>query len=206
MPFGAEKIETKATSQMSSIVREFIEAILLALVVFVAIQTSVQNFKVEGSSMQPTLEGGQYLLVNKLVYFKIDQERLSRIIPFWKVDNSDESFAVHPPKSGEVIVFHFPRDHSRDFVKRVIGVPGDWVEIRRGTVYVNGGSLDEPYITAHDYQDMGQVFMDEKEYFVLGDNRRGSNDSRNWGSVPEALILGKVWIVYWPLSNWTLLQ
>ena len=191
---------------MSSIVREFIEAIFLALVVFVAIQTSVQNFKVEGSSMQPTLEGGQYLLINKLVYFKIDQERLSRIIPFWKVDKPDESFAVHPPKSGEVIVFHFPRDPSRDFVKRVIGVPGDWVEIRRGTVYVNGGSLAEPYITAHDYQDMGQMFLDKKEYFVLGDNRRGSNDSRNWGSVPEELILGKVWIVYWPLSNWTLLQ
>lgn len=189
---------------MSSIVREFIEAILLALVVFVVIQTSVQNFKVEGSSMQPTLEGGQYLLVNKLVYFKIDQERLSRIIPFWKVDNSDESFAVHPPKSGEVIVFHFPRDPSRDFVKRVIGVPGDWVAIHRGAVYVNGESLDEPYITAHDSQDMGQVFLDEKEYFVLGDNRSGSNDSRNWGSVPEELILGKVWIVYWPLSNWTL--
>ena len=189
---------------MSSIVRELIEAILLALVVFVAIQTSVQNFKVEGSSMQPTLEGGQYLLVNKLVYFKIDQERLSRIIPFWKVDNSDESFAVHPPKSGEVIVFHFPRDPSRDFVKRVIGVPGDWVEIRRGTVYVNGESLDEPYIITQDSQDMGQVFLDEKEYFVMGDNRSGSNDSRNWGSVPEELILGKVWIVYWPLSNWTL--
>lgn len=201
-----ETIETKSTSQMASIVREFIEAILLALVVFVAIQISVQNFKVEGSSMQPTLEGGQYLLVNKLVYFKIDPERLSRSIPFWKVDNSDERFAVHPPKSGEVIVFRFPRDPSRDFVKRVIGVPGDWVEIRRGIVYVNSRSLDEPYITAYDYQDMHQVFLDEKEYFVLGDNRSGSNDSRNWGPVPEDLILGKVWIVYWPLSNWTLLQ
>ncbi|MDA0733913.1 MAG: signal peptidase I [Chloroflexi bacterium] len=191
---------------MSSIVREFIEAILLALVVFVVIQTSVQNFKVEGSSMQPTLEGGQYLLVNKLVYFKIDQERLSRVLPFWRVDHTDESFAVHPPKSGEVVVFHFPKDPSRDFVKRVIGVPGDRVEIRRGTVYVNGESLDEPYITAQDTSDMNQLSLDEKEYFVMGDNRRGSNDSRNWGPVPEELILGKVWIVYWPLANWALLQ
>ena len=194
---------------MSGVVREFIEAVLLALVVFLFIQTSVQNFKVEGSSMRPTLEGGQYLLVNKLVYFKIDQERLSRIIPFWRVDDSLESFAVHPPEPGEVIVFRFPdpnpENRKRDFVKRVIGVPGDRVSIQEGTVSVNGRTLPEPYITAHDTTDMRERRLGIKEYFVLGDNRRGSNDSRTWGPVPEENILGKVWIVYWPLSNWTLL-
>jgi signal peptidase I len=196
----------KGSSQISSLIREIVEAILLAIVVFVVIQTSIQNFRVEGSSMQPTLEGGQYLLVNKLVYLKLDQERLSRIIPFWKVDKSHRSFAVHPPQSGEVIVFHYPGDTSRDFVKRVVGVPGDRVEIRRGTVYVNGMPLDEPYITVPGTSDMNQLLLKEKEYFVLGDNRRGSNDSRSWGPVPEELILGKVWIVYWPLANWTLLK
>jgi signal peptidase I len=196
----------KGTSQISSILREIVEAILLAMVVFVVIQTSIQNFRVEGSSMRPTLEGGQYLLVNKLVYLKLDQERLSRVVPFWKVESSQESFAVHPPQPGEVIVFHYPGDTSRDFVKRVIGVPGDRVEIRRGTVYVNGEPLAEPYITVQDTSDMNQVVLKEKEYFVLGDNRRGSNDSRSWGPVPENLILGKVWIVYWPLANWTLLK
>jgi signal peptidase I len=190
---------------MSSVVREFLEAIALALVVFLVIQTSIQNFKVEGSSMRPTLEGGQYLLVNKLVYFKIDQERLSRTVPFWEVDSHNQSFAVHPPQRGEVIVFHFPRDPSRDFVKRVIGVPGDTVEIQNGTVYVNDESLDEPYLTSRDRSNMDEVFLEDGEYFVLGDNRRGSNDSRNWGPVPEENILGKVWIIYWPLSNWGLL-
>jgi signal peptidase I len=190
---------------MSSVVREFLEAILLALLVFLVIQTSIQNFRVEGSSMHPTLEGGQYLLVNKLVYFRIDQERLSRIIPFWKVAGSTENFAVHPPQRGEVIVFAFPRDPTRDFVKRVIGVPGDRVEIREGTVFVNGEALDEPYITDHDSSDMREMTLQDKQYFVLGDNRRGSNDSRNWGPVPEENILGKVWIIYWPLSNWDLL-
>jgi signal peptidase I len=190
---------------MSSVVREFLEAILLALVVFLVIQTSIQNFRVEGSSMHPTLEGGQYLLVNKLVYFKLDQERLSRIIPFWKVAEANEYFAVHPPQRGEVIVFAFPGDITRDFVKRVIGVPGDRVEIRDGTVFVNGEALDEPYITDHDSFDMRELTLQDKEYFVLGDNRRGSNDSRNWGPVPEENILGKVWIIYWPLSNWDLL-
>jgi signal peptidase I len=190
---------------MSSIVREFLEAVVLALVVFLVIQTSIQNFKVEGSSMHPTLEGGQYLLVNKLVYFRIDKERLSRIIPFWKVDDTEQSFAVHPPLRGEVIVFHFPRDPSRDFVKRVIGLPGDRVRIHNGTVYVNGLALNESYLTSRDTSNMDQVFLREGEYFVLGDNRRGSNDSRNWGPVPEEEILGKVWIIYWPLSKWGLL-
>ena len=191
---------------MSNIIREFIEAIALALVVFVVIQTSVQNFKVEGSSMHPTLQGGQYLLVNKLVYLKIDQERFSRIIPFWTVDNAANRFAVHPPERQEVIVFHFPRDISRDFVKRVIGTPGDTVEIQKGRVIVNGLALVETYITARDNSSIAPVSLGEKEYFVLGDNRRGSNDSRNWGTVPEENILGKVWIIYWPLSNWTLLK
>jgi signal peptidase I len=186
---------------MSSIFREFLEAILLALVVFLFIQNSVQNFRVEGSSMDPTLKDDQYLLVNKLVYFRVNQERLSRVLPFWRVDNPKESFAVHPPNRGEVVVFHFPRDPSRDFVKRVIGIPGDTVQIKSGDVFVNDQKIDEPYLESKDASTMGQTQLGEKEYFVLGDNRRHSNDSRNWGSVPEQNILGKVWIIYWPFSN-----
>ena len=191
---------------MSAIFREFLEAVLLALVVFLFIQTSVQNFRVEGSSMHPTLEGGQYLLVNKLVYLKIDQDRLSRIVPFWNVERHEQHFAVHPPKQGDVIVFRFPRDPSRDFVKRAIGLPGDVVAMEDGFVRVNGKTLEEPYLTVRDTSDLDTVELGEKEYFVLGDNRRGSNDSRNWGPVPEENILGKVWLVYWPLSNWDLLK
>jgi signal peptidase I len=182
-------------------IREFLEAIVLALAVFLFIQTSIQNFRVEGSSMDPTLKDDQYLLVNKLVYFRLDQERLSRIVPFWRVDRPKESFAVHPPDRGEVVVFHFPRDPSRDFVKRVIGVPGDSVEIQNGDVFVNGQQLEEPYLESKGFSNMAPVYLDAKEYFVLGDNRQHSNDSRNWGAVPEANILGKVWIIYWPFSN-----
>ncbi len=190
---------------MSGVAREFLEAVLLALVVFLVIQTSVQNFKVDGPSMNPTLEHGQFLLVNKVVYFKIDQERLSRFIPFWQVSDTRESFAVHPPERGEVIVFHYPKDPKRDFVKRVIGVPGDKIVIREGKVSVNGADLSEPYITAHDTSNMAERELGRKEYFVLGDNRPGSTDSRKGWNVPEENILGKVWIVYWPLSSWTLL-
>ena len=190
---------------MSGVAREFLEAVLLALVVFLVIETSVQNFKVDGPSMNPTLENGQFLLVNKVVYFKIDQERLSRIIPFWRANHARESFAVHPPERGEVIVFHYPKDERRDFVKRVIGVPGDRISIKEGTVWVNEKRLSEDYITAPDTSNMSERKMGPKEYFVLGDNRPGSTDSRKGWNVPEENILGKVWIVYWPLSSWTLL-
>ena len=191
---------------MTSLAREVLEAVVMAALVFIIIQTSIQNFKVEGYSMRPTLLEGQYLLVNKLVYFRLDQERLSRIVPFWRVSESEERFAIHPPHQGEVIVFHFPRDPSRDFVKRVIGVPGDRVSIRNGQVFLNGNRLEEPYITSRGGSDADVVELEEKEYFVLGDNRRGSNDSRNWGPVPEEYILGKVWMVYWPPSMWQILE
>ncbi len=125
---------------MSRIVRELAEAVGLALIVFLVIQGSVRNFRVDGSSMLPTLEGGQYLLVNKLVYSKIDTRRLSRIIPFWNVDEPSGHFAVHPPKRGEVIVFRFPNDPRKDFVKRVIGLPGEKVELREGG-YISTGNL-----------------------------------------------------------------
>ncbi len=185
---------------MSRAAREITEALILALIVFMVIQGSVRNFRVDGSSMVPTLEGGQYLLVNKLVYLKLDTGRLSRIIPFWKADNPSQQFAVHPPKRGEVIVFRFPRDPSKDFVKRVIGLPGEEVEVKSGTVYLDGVALDEPYLTRQDNSSSPPVQLKEDEYFVMGDNRRSSNDSRSWGPMPGANLRGKVWVVYWPFS------
>ena len=124
---------------MARVVRELLEAFILALIVFMVIQSSVRNFKVEGSSMHPTLESGEYLLVNKLVYFPVDTHRLSRVIPFWKVDRSADRFAARAPQRGEIIVFRFPgKGPPRDFVKRVIGLPGEHVEIRDGAVLTVG--------------------------------------------------------------------
>ena len=191
---------------MARVVRELLEAFILALIVFLVIQTSVRNFKVEGSSMHPTLENGEYLLVNKLVYFPIDTHRLSRVIPFWSVDQSADRFAARAPERGEVIVFRFPGDEDKDFVKRVIGLPGEQVEIRQGEVYIDGGLLEEPYLTRKDGFNMDPMLLGGKEYFVLGDNRRSSHDSRTWGPVPEKNVLGKVWFVYWPFSELHLLR
>ena len=191
---------------MSRIARELTEAVVLALIVFLVIQGSIRNFRVDGSSMRPTLEGGQYLLVNKLVYFKIDTGRISRMIPFWNVDEPKAHFAIHSPERGEVIVFRFPGDPSKDFVKRVIGLPGEEVELRKGTVYIDGVVLEQPYLTERDTSTAEAKVMGEKEYFVMGDNRRSSRDSRDWGGVPEENVRGKVWVVYWPFSQVQLLN
>ena len=186
---------------MRAIIRELIETVILALLIFLGLQFSVQNFRVEGSSMQPTLTEGQYLLVNKLVYLRLNPRNLGNLIPFVDVDRDESVFPFHPPQSGDVVIFHFPRDEERDFVKRVIGVPGDTVEIRQGRVFLNGEELDEPYITHPDQRTESLVTVPPESYFVLGDNRRASNDSRDWGFVPTQNIVGRAWVSYWPLER-----
>ena len=186
---------------MSRLAREITEAVLLALLVLLVLQTTVRNFKVEGSSMSPTLEGGQYLVVDQASFFKIDNERLSRIVPFWKTSETEPEFAFDPPARGEVIVFNYPLDPKKDFVKRVVGLPGETVEVRDGTVYVNGEALSEPYLSRRDDSDAREVTLGDKDYYVIGDNRRNSNDSRAWGPVLEDHIVGKVWLIYWPWDD-----
>lgn len=191
---------------MRALVRELIETLILALLIFLVLQFSVQNFRVEGSSMRPTLEEGAYLLVNKIVYFRLSPAKVDAFIPFANSASQESLFAFHPPRRGEVVVFHFPLVPSRDFVKRVIGEPGDLVEIRRGQVFLNGEPLQEPYVRNPDGGSMSPVTVPPDEYFVLGDNRRASNDSRNWGTVPAENIVGRAWINYWPLGEFQSLQ
>ena len=153
---------------MPRVAREVVEAVVLALIVFLLIQGSVRNFRVDGSSMKPTLEGGQFLLVNKLVYFQLDTGRLSRIIPFWKTNKPTAHFALHPPNRGDVIVFRFPRDPSKDFVKRVIGLPGEVIEQKDGTTFIDGVLLEEPYLKTEHKSVFPPTQIGEKEYFVMG--------------------------------------
>jgi signal peptidase I len=187
---------------MRRILRDMLQTALLALFLFSGLQATVQNFRVEGSSMEPTLTEDQYLLVNKFLYYRIDGDRLSRFIPFLDIEPGEPSFLFHQPARGEIIVFHYPRDVTRDFVKRVIAVPGDTVEMRGGRVYVNGMLVEEPYLTApYGRTDMAEQTIGADEYFVMGDNRRQSNDSRSWGTVPLSNVVGKAWFSYWPSSK-----
>ena len=190
---------------MRALIRELIETVILALLIFLGLQFSIQNFRVEGSSMQPTLEEGQYVLVNKLVYLRLAPQGLSSLLPFVNSEREEVIFPFSAPSLGDVIIFHFPRDPSRDFVKRVIGVPGDVVEIKQGRVFLNGEEIDEPYVTHPDRGSMAPRSIPENSFFVLGDNRRASNDSRDWGTVPASNIIGKAWVSYWPLDRLTTL-
>ena len=186
---------------MPRLAREIIEAVLIALVVLLVLQTAVRNFRVEGSSMAPTLAGGQYLVVDQASFFKLDKERLSRVVPFWKTSEAEPEFVFDPPARGEIIVFDYPLDPQKDFVKRVVGLPGETVEVRDGTVFVDGEELPEPYLQRKDRSDAPRLILGEKEYYVIGDNRRNSNDSRSWGALPEDNIIGRVWLVYWPWDD-----
>lgn len=187
---------------MARVGREIIEALVLAAVVFMLLQTTVRNFRVDGSSMDPTLEDGQYLLVNRLVYLRVEMDRLAKIVPFWQADEGTSRHAIHAPERGEIIVFEFPDSNlnnaRKDFVKRVVGLPGETIRMHDGVVFVNEKELDEPYLPEKDHSNASELTLGEGEYYVLGDNRAHSNDSRAWGAVPDANLRGKVWMVYWP--------
>ncbi len=191
---------------MRRLVRELIETVLLALAMFLFVQFSVQNVKIEGSSMQPTLTEGQYLLVDKLSYARVARDSLASVLPFVDDDSStNQLFAFHSPEPGEVIVFHSPMDPSHDFVKRVIAGPGDTVEIHEGRVLVNGVVRDEPYSTHPDRRTVPRIEVPRGNYYVLGDNRRASNDSRDWGPLPAENIVGRARLRYWPPENFKFL-
>jgi signal peptidase I len=161
------------------LMREIVETVVLALLIFSLIRIVIQNFRIEGYSMEPNLHQGQYLIVNKAVYR-------------W----------LHGPQRGDIVVFEYPRAPDRDFIKRVIGLPGETVEVRDGLIYVGGVPLDEPYLSEPTRGNMAPRTMGPAEYFVLGDNRNNSSDSRSWGPLPDENIIGKAWLSYWPPPLW----
>jgi signal peptidase I len=180
---------------------ELVQTLLLALLIFFFVRAMAQNFRVEGSSMEPGLHDGEYLLVNKAVYFKVNVNSLARYLPFIHKSDTAEHFLFRGPRRGDVIVFRYPRDPSRDFIKRVLAVPGDTVEVKAGEVFVNNQKVDESYIANPASYDVPQETVPPGQYFVLGDNRNNSFDSHVWGFVPESNIIGEAMLTYWPLKN-----
>ena len=181
--------------------REVAETIILALLIFLLVRAVVQNFQVEGSSMQPTLETRWYLLVNKAVYFEINLETMSKFIPFIDPGDDPTRYVFRGPKRGDVIVFKAPNAPNRDFIKRVIAMPGETVEVRAEGVYINGQFLDEPYIKEKQHHStFAQQMVPAGHLFVLGDNRNNSSDSRVFGMLPKENIIGRAWLTYWPFS------
>lgn len=181
--------------------RETVEAIVTALLLALVIRTFViQAFKIPSGSMLETLQIGDHILVNKMVYGTPVEVPFTSIKLFYTP-------GVRDPAHGDVIVFKFPQDPDRDFIKRVIGIPGDKIEIRDKQVYRNGVKLDEPYIVhkdptvrmkGDDKRDNVEMFtVPPGKYFMMGDNRDFSLDSRFWGFVNRDLIRGKALVLYW---------
>jgi signal peptidase I len=156
--------------------RDLILSVLLAFIVIVFLYQPVQ---VEGTSMMPRLENHERIFINKFLY------------------------RFRPIERGDVVVFRYPLDTSKSYIKRVIGLPGDDVSIRDGRVLVNGRPLREPYVLPSyvDEQNFAPVHVEPNHYYVLGDHRTSSNDSREWGTVDRQYVYGKAVFVYWPLGQ-----
>ncbi len=179
-----EPSESSKGSKKSSCVGfiiDTVETILLALVLFLAINAVSARVRVENVSMLPTVKPDEFLLVNRVAY------------------------KLGSPHIGDIIVFHAPGVSSEDYIKRLIGLPGDTVTVSDGVVYVNGQALYEPYIAdAPNYNGTWEV--PEGQFFVLGDNRNNSSDSHLWGFIPEDSVVGKALLIYWPLDQLTILS
>ena len=204
--YGEAAPQAQKGARTKTLIRELVETGLLALLVFLAVRASFQNFKVDGSSMSPTLHNGQFLIVNKLIYAEVNIDKLSNFLPFLDAGSTPKRYVFHGPDRGDIIVLQDPRKPDTDLIKRVIGLPGDTIEIVTGQVYINGFRLDEPYIKMAWHNNNPKVTIPAGEYFVMGDNRDNSLDSRSSsvGLVPKDLIIGKTMLSYWPREQFGL--
>ena len=200
---------------MKSFITEILRTLIVISISLYLIQISIGNFQVEMSSMSPTLVQGQRIIANKIIYQKIPNS-IARLIPGYDEEANIRYLFSHP-KSGEVVIFKFSDCNiSNDCVKRIIGVPGDTIQIlpyssvingkSSATVFINGRQITEQYVKEAWHSTMITLKLGADEYFLLGDNRSKSNDSRRWGPIPASKISSKVWIIYWPLSSFQFLR
>lgn len=162
-----------------SALREILESLIIAVILALLIRAFVfQPFYIPSGSMEPTLQIQDHIIVNKFIY------------------------RFREPERGDIVVFKYPLNPKKDFVKRLVGKPGERVELRSSKVYVNGREAPEKFLPPGlKFQDFGPVLVPENTYLMLGDNRNNSDDSRVWGPLPKENIIGKAMLVYWPLDR-----
>lgn len=182
------KYEPEAEKQPTSF-KDHVIDFFQTLVVFAAIGTAIywliaQPHKVSGSSMDPNFKNGDYIITDKV------------------------SYRFSEPRRGDIVVFKNPRDETQDFIKRVIGIPGDKVKVQNGKVYLNGSELKEPYLKSTIVTNPGsflregnEITVERGHYITIGDNRQASSDSREWGFITREEIIGKVFFRYWPATE-----
>ncbi len=159
------------------LVREIIETITFTLLILFVIRFAVQGFRTDGQSMEPNFHTNEYVLVNKVAYL------------------------LQQPQRGDVVVFHYPLDIHKDFIKRMIGLPGDLIRVTNTSVSINGQTIQEPYIRVPFNFESNSWKLGPGQFFVMGDNRDNSLDSRSWGPLDRSYIIGKVIVAYWPFND-----
>jgi len=193
------------TEFKKSTVREYFESIVVAVILALFIRTFVvQAFKIPTGSMEENLLIGDHLLVNKFAFGPTQSAVEKAVLPIADI------------KRGDVLVFKFPVEPERDFIKRVIGLPGETVEVKERKIYINGAAVDDPHahyllpassadyheVTSYDVRERyGPVTVPPNHYFVMGDNRDNSQDSRYWGFLPRDLVKGKALVIYWSYES-----
>jgi len=192
------------TTFKKSVLREYFESIVIAVILALFVRTwVVQAFKIPTGSMENNLLIGDHLLVNKFVFGPTPLAIGRKVLP------------VRPIRRGDIVVFKYPDEPDRDFIKRVIGLPGETIELRNKKVHVNGQPLEEPYVhfltpPSTEYQEVtssdlrerfGPVTVPPDQYFVMGDNRDNSQDSRYWGFLPRHYVKGKALLIYWSYES-----
>ena len=180
-PANQEGTEQKSSSGVKHFFLEVIETVLLALLLYSGIDAISARIRVDGYSMVPTLQNGELVIVSRL------------------------SYKFSKPKIGDVIVFRFPKNPKQEYIKRVIGLPGDIIDVHAGKVIVNGQVINEPYISEPPAYSTKST-VPQNSLYVLGDNRNNSSDSHAWGPVPFDYVIGKAVFVYWPPAKWGLVD
>lgn len=167
------------------VMREITETLLLVVAIYALVNLSTARFVVEGRSMEPNFHSDEFVIVSRLAYI------------------------IGEPQRGDVIVFHYDVENKRDFIKRIIGLPGEYIQMKNGLVYIDGEPIDEPYVqalcrsaTCRDRE----WTLGEDEFFVLGDNRNSSQDSHDFGPIKRSQIVGRAWVRYWPPEDWTIIS
>lgn len=200
-----EQQPVSPSRSMRQTVREVVETLVLAALIYFGVQTVIPPYAVDGASMNPNLQDGERLLINRPVYTHFDLNAVWNIIPGVDREGTAVVYPFHAPERGDIVVLEPPVTSDRPYIKRVIGLPGDEIAFRDGYVFINGDQLDEAYldgsITTCDGDRHCELTVPEGTVYVLGDNRNNSADSRYFGPVSLNAIIGKAWIANWPLDR-----
>jgi len=182
VPTPPAEASAAAGLQHPNMLRDIVETMVLVAIAFLVVNALIGRFRIEQVSMQPNLHEGEYVIVDKV------------------------SYTFRQPERGEIIVLKNPNPGQPDLIKRVIGLPRETIEVRGGQVHINGQPLTEPYIAQPMGREQTPLTLPAGQYFVMGDNRGNSSDSREFGARPGDDIVGRAWIIYWPPADWQILS